>query len=73
MDDLNRWLTSILRPGRFECYGDTANGHVWFEYIAQHSWPHSCYDTRELALKGNEQARLHMSNYCAALAAAHLK
>ena len=69
MDALDPWLTSITDTGRFTNYGDAAYGSVWFKYIGQHSWSNSLYDTRELALKGDEQARFHMFNYCAALVA----
>ena len=73
MDDLDRWLTSILRPAIFESYGDWINGKVWFEYIGQHSWPHSLYDTRTRALEDYKPARDHMFNYCAMLVVARLK
>jgi hypothetical protein len=69
MDALDQWLTSITNPDCFTGYGDAAYGSVWFKYIGQHVCSNSLYDTRELALKGDEQARFHMFNYCAALVA----
>lgn len=76
-----QWLRGVEDKGdlftRFSTYGDDDNGTVWFEYIGQHAWSHSCYDTRELALNtsGAQTAAAlgHMTNYLTLLIAAQLQ
>lgn len=80
--NITEWLTS--RPERdwdsFRAYGDVGfssyshdHGCIWFNYIVGQQWATSVFDTRALALEGNETALEHMTNYCVALIAARLK
>lgn len=72
-----KWLKGVDDHGdlftRFATYGDDNNGTVWFNYIADHSWGHSCYDTRKAALAGDAHAFEHMTNYLTLLIAAQFK
>lgn len=72
-----QWLRGVDNKGdlftRFETYGDDVNGTVWFEYIDQHAWGHSCYDTRQYALDGQIASLEHMTNYLTLLIAAQLQ